>query len=74
MNDDPRIPKPRGLPKSLAPKVEEPKPKPRSELKKEQDVELDRILDKISSQGFQSLTDAEKATLQKMSESQQHQR
>lgn len=43
--------------------------RPRSEFEKEQDSELDRILDKISAQGFQSLTDEEKATLQKVSDS-----
>lgn len=48
----------------------ESKLRPRSSMEKEQDTELDRILDKISAQGFQSLTDAEKATLQKVSESQ----
>ncbi len=48
----------------------EPKLRPRSEFEKDQDSELDRILDKISAQGFQSLTDEEKATLQKVSESQ----
>ncbi len=48
----------------------ESKLRPRSAGEKDQDTELDRILDKISAQGFQSLTDAEKATLQKVSESQ----
>jgi membrane associated rhomboid family serine protease len=48
----------------------EPKLRPRSAMEMEQETELDRILDKISAQGFQSLTDAEKAVLQKVSESQ----
>ncbi len=48
----------------------ESKLRPRSAMEKDQDTELDRILDKISAQGFQSLTDAEKATLQKVSDSQ----
>lgn len=43
--------------------------RPRSALDKEQDSELDRILDKISSQGFQSLTDKEKQILQALSNS-----
>jgi len=47
----------------------EAKLRPRSSVEKDQDTEVDRILDKISAQGFQSLTDAEKATLQKVSES-----
>lgn len=48
----------------------ETKIRPRSSLEKEQNSELDRILDKISAQGFQSLTDEERATLQKVSDSQ----
>jgi hypothetical protein len=52
----------------------EAKIRPRSSMEKEQETELDRILDKISEQGFQSLTDAEKATLQKVSESQKSRR
>ena len=48
----------------------ETKIRPRSTMEKEQDSELDRILDKISAQGFQSLTDEERATLQKVSDSQ----
>ena len=47
----------------------EPKIRPRSEVLKSQSDELDRILDKISAKGFQSLTEAERATLQKVSDS-----
>jgi MFS family permease len=44
-----------------------PKLRPRSEIEKNQDSAVDAILDKISSQGFQSLTQAEKDFLQKAS-------
>lgn len=47
----------------------EPKIRPRSEVLKSESDELDRILDKISAKGFQSLTEAERATLQKVSDS-----
>ncbi|MEO7098656.1 MAG: rhomboid family intramembrane serine protease [Luteolibacter sp.] len=47
----------------------EPKLRPRSAMEKEQDSELDRILDKISSHGFHSLTDEEKAILHELSNS-----
>lgn len=43
--------------------------RPRSEIEKDEDNEVDRILDKISAHGVHSLTDAEKATLQKVSKS-----
>ncbi|MDX1681424.1 MAG: rhomboid family intramembrane serine protease [Akkermansiaceae bacterium] len=46
----------------------ESKLSPRSELKVTEDSEVDAILDKISKQGFQSLTDEEKATLKKAAE------
>ena len=45
----------------------EPKIRPRTAIEKDRESELDRILDKISSHGFQSLTDAERETLQKAS-------
>ncbi|MEO8615476.1 MAG: rhomboid family intramembrane serine protease [Luteolibacter sp.] len=51
----------------------ETKIRPRSAMEKGQDSELDRILDKISAQGFQSLTDEERATLQRVSDSQKSQ-
>jgi hypothetical protein len=41
--------------------------RPRSDLEKEQDSAVDRILDKISREGFQSLTDEEREFLQKAS-------
>lgn len=47
----------------------EPKLRPRSTLDREKDSELDRILDKISQHGFQSLTDEEKQVLQALSNS-----
>jgi len=50
-------------------KRHEPKIRPRSEVLKSESDELDRILDKISAKGFQSLTEAERATLQKVSDS-----
>lgn len=48
----------------------EAKIRPRSEVLKSESDELDRILDKISAKGFQSLTDGERATLQKVSDAQ----
>jgi membrane associated rhomboid family serine protease len=45
-----------------------PKLRPRSELEKTQDSAVDAILDKISSQGFQSLTQQERDFLQRVSE------
>jgi membrane associated rhomboid family serine protease len=44
-----------------------PKLRPRSEIEKEQDTAVDRILDKISSHGFQSLTQEEKDLLHRVS-------
>ena len=43
----------------------ESKLSPRSELKLTEDSEVDTILDKVSKEGFQSLTEAEKETLKK---------
>ncbi len=57
------------VPPKVFSRAPEPKLRPRSPLEKEQDSELDRILDKISAQGFHSLTDEEKATLQALSNS-----
>lgn len=54
----PKLSKPRQLPKL----------RPRSELEKSQDTAVDAILDKISSQGFQSLTQQERDFLQRVSE------
>jgi membrane associated rhomboid family serine protease len=54
----PRLSKPRQIPKL----------RPRSELEKTQDSAVDAILDKISSQGFQSLTQQERDFLQRVSE------
>lgn len=48
-----------------------PKLRPRSDLEKSQDTAVDLILDKISREGFQSLTPAEKEFLQKASNSKQ---
>jgi membrane associated rhomboid family serine protease len=48
-------------------RMSEEKIRPRSALEKERLAEVDRILDKISAQGFQSLTDEERATLQNAS-------
>lgn len=60
------------------PKVTKPRPvpklRPRSEIEKEQDTAVDKILDKISSQGFQSLTQDEKDLLQKVSNQKQSSR
>lgn len=53
----PRLTKPRPIPKL----------RPRSEMEKDQDTAVDKILDKISNQGFQSLTQEEKDLLQKVS-------
>lgn len=49
-------------------KKPEAKIRPRSEVLKSESDELDRILDKISANGFQSLTAGERATLQKVSD------
>jgi len=46
-----------------------PKLRPRSEIEKEQDTAVDLILDKISRDGFQSLTQEERDFLQKASQS-----
>ncbi|MGL4400488.1 MAG: rhomboid family intramembrane serine protease [Luteolibacter sp.] len=54
----PKLSKPRQMPKL----------RPRSELEKTQDTAVDAILDKISSQGFQSLTQQERDFLQRVSE------
>jgi hypothetical protein len=43
--------------------------RPRSEVELSQDSAVDAILDKISREGFQSLTQAERDFLQKVSES-----
>ena len=43
----------------------ESKLSPRSEVSLEEDNEVDAILDKVSAEGFQSLTDKEKAILRK---------
>ncbi len=57
--------------KVFRPHVTPPDPlaklRPRSELEKERDSAVDRILDKISSEGFQSLTDEEREFLHKAS-------
>lgn len=57
----------------IRPKVTAPKPlsklRPRSELEKNQDSAVDKILDKISREGFQSLTQEERDFLQKASNS-----
>jgi membrane associated rhomboid family serine protease len=53
----PKLSKPRQIPKL----------RPRSEIEKDQDTAVDAILDKISSKGFQSLTQAEKDFLHKAS-------
>ncbi len=62
---------PRHQVKVFRPQVTPPEPpaklRPRSELEKEQENAVDRILDKISSEGFQSLTDEEREFLQKAS-------
>lgn len=47
----------------------EQKIRPRTRVQFTQDDEVDRILDKISQDGFQSLTDAERETLRKAAES-----
>ena len=47
-----------------------PKLKPRTRIDISADSEVDRILDKISRDGFQSLTDAERETLRQASERQ----
>jgi len=53
-------------PRGFSP-ASEAKIRPRSALEKERLTEVDRILDKISAQGFQSLTDEERATLENAS-------
>lgn len=45
-----------------------PKLRPRSEIEKTQDTAVDAILDKISSQGFQSLTQQERDFLQRVAD------
>jgi membrane associated rhomboid family serine protease len=45
-----------------------PKLRPRSDLEKTQDTAVDAILDKISSQGFQSLTQQERDFLQRVAD------
>lgn len=60
-------------PKITRPQAQ-PKIRPRSELQKTQDSEVDLILDKISSHGFQSLTQTEKDLLQKVSNQKQFKR
>lgn len=52
---------------------QEPKLKPRSRLLDEEDSAVDSILDKVSRDGFQSLTDAERETLRRASERQRQQ-
>jgi len=52
-----------------APRRPAAKLRPRSALEKDQDSAVDVILDKISREGFQSLTDAERDFLQKASNS-----
>lgn len=47
----------------------EGKIRPRTRVRLAEDDEVDRILDKISQDGFQSLTDAERETLRKAAES-----
>lgn len=47
--------------------VSRPKLRPRSEIEAQHDSAVDAILDKISSQGFQSLTQAERDFLQQVS-------
>ncbi len=56
--------KPKILGSKLTPKI-----RPRSALENEQDSRVDLILDKISKNGFQSLTDEEREYLQKISNS-----
>ncbi len=63
-NGDTKIIRPRAFSRRPEPKI-----RPRSEVLKSESEELDRILDKISANGFQSLTAAERATLQKVSDS-----
>ncbi len=58
-------------PKVTAAYAPESKLRPRSSLEKEQDNEVDKILDKISREGFQSLTREERDFLQKASSSKQ---
>lgn len=60
-------------PEIIRPKVVTHKPlsklRPRTELEKDQDTAVDKILDKISREGFQSLTQEERDFLQKASNS-----
>jgi len=61
-----------GAPRHSPPRMpimREQKIRPRSQLRIEADAEVDRILDKISQDGFQSLTEAERETLRKAAES-----
>ncbi|RYD20707.1 MAG: rhomboid family intramembrane serine protease [Verrucomicrobiaceae bacterium] len=64
--------------RTTRPKVTKPRPlpklRPRSGMEKDQDDEVDRILEKISSQGFQSITQAEKDLLNKASKEKQSSR
>jgi membrane associated rhomboid family serine protease len=62
-NPEGKIITPRIFSRKPAPKI-----RPRDSFEKAQDNELDRILDKISAQGYPSLTDAERATLLAASE------
>lgn len=59
---EPRIVRPASIFDSTEPRV-----RSRTASQKEMEQELDRILDKISSHGFQSLTDQERETLHKAS-------
>jgi membrane associated rhomboid family serine protease len=60
-----------GLPKRSSPRPRvqrETKLRPRTRVQLAEDDEVDRILDKISQHGFQSLTDAERDVLRKAAE------
>jgi membrane associated rhomboid family serine protease len=65
---------PRDRVKGFRPRVEPAEPpakiRPRSEFEKDRSDAVDRILDKISREGFQSLTDEEREFLQKASRNQ----
>jgi membrane associated rhomboid family serine protease len=58
-------------PRAFAPH-QEPKLRPRTPMQMDEDSAVDRILDKVSREGFQSLTDAEREILRQASERQHH--
>jgi membrane associated rhomboid family serine protease len=69
LGGDPRVEtlRPRAFPNRSESKL-----RPRSRLQIDEDTEVDTILDKVSREGFQSLTQAERDVLHRASQSQNH--